>query len=431
VLLFAAALGLTMPVVFGLAPAVSSSRADRLSMRTDTASRETTRARELLVACEVALAVVLLVGSILLSRTLFRLQQVDPGFRPDHLVSFMVSLPRARYPDDAAQARGFAEIERRLREVPGVDAVGGSSRIALRGTTFTSDATIEGRAPDDFERELRHQSVTPDYFRTMGVHLLAGRFLTDHDGPASLVTLVNESLVRRYFRGADPLGTRIKFGKPTGTDTWLTIVGVVADEKQDGLNTDARPEAYVPLAASTQNPFTFVVRSSMTTDALVDAARRTVVGVDKDLAITDVAPLADVIDASIASERFRAMLIGGFAGIALFLAALGIYGVLAYAVSTRAREIGIRLALGARRRELFTMVVTQGMRPVFAGIAVGLAGALALPRLVESLLFCVRAGDPASYALSIAVLAATALAACAIPAARAMRVDPLIALRED
>jgi putative ABC transport system permease protein len=430
VLMFAAALGLVAPVVFGLMPALTSSRVERLSMRTETASPQATRARETLVACEVGLAVVLVVGSVLLARSLYRLEQVDPGFKTEHVVTFLLSLPHPRY-DDAAQGRGFVEIERRLKQIPGVQEVGGTSALALRGTTYTSTATIEGRPPSDYEQELRHKSVTPDYFRTMGIPLLAGRFLDDHDGPTDLAIVVNESLARTYFRGGNPIGQRIKFGEPGDTDPWNTIVGVVADEKQDGLDKDTQPEAYSAFTASSQNPLTFVIRSALSDDAVVAAARQTVRGFDPQLAITDVAPLSDVVAASIGSERFRATLIGAFAGVAMFLAALGIYGVLAYVVSQRARELGIRLALGARRQELFAMVVRQGLRPVAVGTAAGLAAALALTKLVASVLFGVRPADPASYAVSLTAFAAIAVAACVLPAIRATRVDPLVALHED
>ena len=430
VLTFAAALGLVAPLVFGLMPALTSSRVERLSMRTETASPQAARAREALVACEVGLAVVLVVGSVLLARSLYRLEHVDPGFRPDHVVSFRLSLPHPRY-DDPAQGRGFVEIERRLKEIPGVQAVGAASALALHGTTYTSTATIEGRPPADYEQELRHKSVTPDYFRTMGIPLLAGRFFDAHDGPTDLVIVVNESLARTYFRGGNPLGRRIKFAPPGDADPWNTIVGVVADEKQDGLDKDTRPEAYSTITASSQNPLTFVLRSNMSDDAVVAAARQTVRGFDPQVAIADVAPLSGVVAASIAGERFRAALIGAFAGVAMFLAALGIYGVLAYLVSQRARELGIRLALGAQPQELFAMVVREGMRPVAVGTAAGVASAFALTTLLASVLFEVRPGDPATYAVSLSALAAIALAACALPAIRATRIDPLVALHED
>jgi putative ABC transport system permease protein len=431
VLLFAALLGLVAPVVFGLMPALVSSRADRLSERTESAPRHATRARELLVASEVGLAVVLLVGAVLLGRSLLQLQQVETGFKPDGVVSFKVTLPRATYRNDQEQARAFLEIERRLGEVPGILAAGGTSTLALRGTTFTSDATPEGRSPNDYERELRHQSVTAEYFRTMGVRLIAGRFLTRRDGPDDLVTLVNESLARKYFPGADAVGKRIKFGRPTDKDPWMTIVGVVANEKQDDLSHEASPEAYVALAANVQNPVTFVVRTADGVDAAVAAARRELRAVDKDLTLTDISTLSAVIEDSLGEQRFRTTLLAGFAGVALFLAALGVYGVLAYVVTQRSRELGIRLALGAKPRELFTMVVRQGMRPVFAGAGAGLVAAVAVSRLMESLLFGVHAGDPTTYAIALPALSAAALAACAIPALRATRVDPLTALRED
>jgi putative ABC transport system permease protein len=431
VLLFAAALGLLAPVVFGLAPALASSRADRLSERTESASRHTTRVRELLVAFEVGLAVVLLVGAVLLSRSLLLLRHVDPGFVPDHVVTFKVTLPRARYPTDPDQVRAFSEIERRIREAPDVQAVGAASTLALRGTTWTGDAAVEGRGVTDFERELRHASVTPDYFRAMGVRLVAGRPLTDRDAADPGVTLVNQALVRQYFRGADAVGKRIKFGRPLDDDPWMTIVGVVADEKQDGLNLAAQPEVYVPMAQNAQNPMTFVIRFAHGLDAAVAAARRELRAVDRDLTVTDVAALTDVIDDSIGGERFRTLLLATFAGAALFLAALGIYGVLAYVVSQRSRELGIRLALGAAPRELFAMVIKQGMRPVIAGGAAGLAAAVALTLLMQSLLFGVRAVDPETYAVALTALASIALAACAMPALRATRVDPLIALREE
>jgi len=430
VLTFAAALGLVAPVVFGLMPALTSSRVERLSMRAETASPQATRSRELLVAGEVGLAVVLVVGSVLLARSLYRLEHVDPGFTPDHVVSFRLSLPHPRY-DDPAQARGFIEIERRLKQIPGLQAVGATSALALRGSTYTSTATIEGRPRGDYEQELRHKSVTPDYFRTMGIPLLAGRFLDAHDGPTDLVIVVNESLARTYFRGGSPLGRRIKFANPEDADPWNTIVGVVADEKQDGLDKETRPEAYSAFAASSQNPLTFVIRSTLSDDAVVAAARQAVRGFDPQVAITDVAPLSDVVAASIGAERFRATLVGAFAGVAMFLAALGIYGALAYLVSQRARELGIRLALGARRQELFAMVVRQGIRPVAAGTAAGVAAALALTKLLGSMLFNVRPADPATYAVSLTALALIALAACVLPAIRATRVDPLVALRED
>jgi ABC-type antimicrobial peptide transport system permease subunit len=248
------------------------------------------------------------------------------------------------------------------------------------------------------------------------------------------VTVVNESLARRYFRGlsdAAIVGKRVTFGRPRDDSPWVTIVGIVADEKQDGLDRPAEPTEYSSVAQRVQNPLTFDVRTTVAPDAALASARAQVAGVDKDLALTQIATLEDVVDASMADARFRTTLLAGVAGIALFLAALGIYGVLAYFVSQRGRELGIRLALGARPAALFRLVVGQGLRPVAAGAAIGLAGALAVTTLMQSLLFGVTPVDPAAYAVAMAVLAAIALAACAVPALRATRVDPLVALRED
>jgi predicted permease len=336
-----------------------------------------------------------------------------------------------RYPKDADLTRAFETVARRLATVPGVEAAGATTTLALRGYTWTGDATIEGRGSSDYERELRHESVTTDYFRAMGVRLLAGRWLAETDGAGSNVTLVNDALARKYFRGGEAVGKRIRFGRPSDHDPWTTIVGVVADQKQDGMDQPAKPEVYVPLAENAQNPLTFVVRSAAGVDATVVSARDRVRSVDKDLGVTDVATMDDVLRESISGERFRTTLLSLFAGVALFLAAFGIYGVLAYFVSQRSRELGVRLALGARPPALFRLVIGQGLRPVAAGIVAGIAGALAATRVGQSLLFGVDAIDPLTYAAAFALLALVATAACVLPALRAMRVDPLVALRDE
>jgi putative ABC transport system permease protein len=433
VLIFNLALSMVAPIVFGLVPAVSSSRADALNDRSESTAPHHRSTRAVLVACEVALSVMLVIGAGLLLRSLIQLQKIDPGFDRDHVVAFTLTLPGARYPDDADALRAFREIERRIREQPGIQAVGATSTLALRGFTWTGDATVEGRSADDYERELRHESITPDYFRALGARLLAGRFLNESDGGpnAPKVTLVNETLAKKYFRGADALGKRITFGRPRDNEPWVTIVGIVADAKQDGLDAPVQPEVYVPLADNTQNQMTLVVRAVGSTDGVLAAARAQVQEVDKDLALTDVTTLGDLVQASVGDQRFRTSLLSGFAGVALFLAALGIYGVLAYHVTQGRRELGIRLALGAPPTELFTMVVGQGMRPVLAGAAAGLAGAYATTALMTTLLFGIQPLDPATYALTTAILGVVALCACAVPASRATRVDPLVALREE
>jgi putative ABC transport system permease protein len=435
VLFFALGLSLIAPLVFGIVPALRTSRSEQVSDRSETASRETGRLRDVLVATEVALSIVLAVGAVLLMRSLTYLQDVDPGFTKEHAISFTMTLPSARYADPAARYRAFAEIERRLGELPGVQSVGATSTLALRGFTWTGDTTIEGRSSTDYERDTRHMSTTPGYFGAMGIRLLAGRtFEAGDTRDKPPVTVINESLARRYFRGlsdAAIVGKRLAFGRPQDNSPWVTIVGVVADEKQDGLDRPAEPTEYSSVAQRMQNPLTFVVRTTVAPEAAFAGARAQVAGVDKDLALTQTATLEDVVDGSMSDARFRTTLLAAFAGIALFLAALGIYGVLAYFVSQRGREMGIRLALGARPAALFRLVVGQGLRPVAAGAAIGLAGAVAVTTLMQSLLFGVTPVDPAAYAVATAALAAIAFAACTMPALRATRVDPLVALRED
>jgi len=432
IVLFDVALTLLAPIAFAVLPALRSSAAERLTERGDTASRDTRLLRTALIGAEVALSVVLVVGAVLLIRSLIRLQAVDPGFTQDHVVAFDITLPSARYRNAAERVRALEDIDRRLRVQPGVEAAGAVSTLALRGFTWTGDATVEGRSPTDYERELRHKSVTPDYFKAMGIRLLAGRTLDERDRiEQPPVTVVNLALAQKYFRGTDALGRRITFGRPTDNAPWITIVGVVADEKQDAMDKTAQPLAYMHIRQQMQNPMTFVIRSTLDDSAAIAAARREVQRVDKDLALTSVTTLESVVDQSLGAHRFRTALLSAFAGVALFLAALGIYGVLAYSVSQRSRELGIRLALGANPGSLFGMVVRQGMRPVAAGAVAGLAGAVALTTVMQSLLFGVAPLDPPTYAVAAAALATIALAACAVPALRATRVDPLVALRDE
>jgi putative ABC transport system permease protein len=435
VLLFAIALSLVAPIIFGIVPAVASSKQVAVHERSESGSRRTRTLRNVLVAGEVALSVVLVVGAVLLVRSLGQLQGVDPGFDQEQAVAFTMTLPTARYADAPSRFNAFTEIERRLGEQPGVQAVGASSTLALRGFTWTGDTTIEGRSATDYERDVRHASTTPGYFPAMRIRLLAGRLFADTDTrDKPQVTIVNHALARRFFRDIaveQVVGKRITFGRPQDNAPWIEIVGVVADEKQDGMDKPALPTAYSSIGQRLQNPLTFVVRAAQTPDAVIALARRTVAGVDKDLAITSVATLKDVVEGSMEGHRFRTTLLSAFAGIALLLAALGIYGVLAYFVSQRSRELGIRLALGAEPEALFRMVVGHGLRPVAAGAVVGLVGAVAATTLMQSLLFGVAPVDPTTYAVAAGLLATIALAACAVPAMRATRVDPLVALRDE
>jgi putative ABC transport system permease protein len=419
-------------LLFGFAPAFRASGSAELSDRGQTGGVERRRTRGLLVASEVAMAVMLAIGAGLLVKSLLKLQQVNPGFNPERVLTFKTLLPDARYPKDEQALKAFQDILRRIEGNPQVIAAGAASTSALHGYTWTGDATVEGHSGDDYERELRHNAVTPGYFRAMGTAVVAGRDLNEFDrAGVAPVTLVNDALRQKYFHGANPVGKRIRFGRPTDKDPWVTIVGVVADQKQDGLDQAVLPEAYAPLAQDTQNPLTFAVRTKGDPQALVAFARAQVRAIDKDLAVTDVVTLQDEVHGSVKEQRFRTGLLSGFAAVALLLAAIGIYGVLAYLVTQRSREIGIRMALGAQRGRVLEMVLRQGMQPVLFGALAGVVGAVAVTRFIRGLLFGVEAVDPGTYALTVGALIAVAMCACYIPARRATRVDPMVALREE
>jgi len=289
---------------------------------------------------------------------------------------------------------------------------------------------VEGRGGDDYERELHRNAITTGYFTALGTPLLRGRWLMEDDERegAPLVTLVNETLEKKYFRGQSALGKRLKFGRPKEKDPWVTVVGVVADTKQANLSAAVQPEVYAPFSKDPSSQATFVLRTSGTPESLTPAARAAVHQMDRDLVLIDVKTLAGVIEDSTQGERFRSTVLIGFAGAALLLAGLGIYGVLAYLVTLRTREIGVRIALGARTGQLMTLIVQQGMMPVLIGLSVGLASALEITRLTRILLFGIESTDPGTYVVTIVILAVVAASAFAIPALRATRIDPVIAL---
>jgi putative ABC transport system permease protein len=431
------AVALLAPALFGVLPAWSSFRTETLSDRSHAASGHSRRARSVLVASEIALSVMLVAGAGLLVQSLLSLERVNPGFNPDRVLSFTLALPSVRYSTDPKMVAAVAEIERRLQADPRVQHEGAISGLPLKGSVYTGAATIEGRPAGEYQRELWHKSVTPDYFRAIGTPLLHGRMLDDHDGQhdgrpgGQLVTMVNETLARKYFPGEDAVGKRIRFGRPTEKDPWVVIVGVVADAKQDGMDQPVQPEVYVPFADDTASPVSFVLRSSADPAELAALVRREVHGVDKDLVPTDIVTMRELVSGSLQQERFRTALLSGFAGAALLLAAIGIYGVLAYLVTQRTREIGIRMALGAQQPQLLAMIFRQGMGPVAYGVALGIAGALACARLIRTLLFGVDATNPATYAAAAATLLMVAMCACYFPARRATQVDPIVALRDE
>jgi len=382
--------------------------------------------RSLLILSEVALAVVLLVGAGLMLRSLGRLLAVDPGFSPERLLTLNVGLTLNRYEQPQQQVAFFDELLARIQRLPGVEAAGACNSLPPNMIQRGSGFTIEGQSvvPGQSPTAL-YLPITPDYLRALGVKLLHGRFFTagDTDAAPALV-LVNETLVRDYFREQNPLGKRIELD-----GRLRTIVGVVADVKYQGLHAPAGPQIHVPFA---QNPFPgmyIVIRTRTDPSALSGSVREAVAALDPEIAPTRVRPMADVIHQSVAEPRFRSVLLLGFAGLALVLAAVGIYGVISYTASQRTREMGVRLALGAQPGDIVRMMLEEVMRLAVAGIALGLAGALALTRYLRSLLFEVTPTDSVTLVSAALLLTVVALAAGYLPARRAMRVDPMTALR--
>jgi predicted permease len=437
VLGFTAGVVCVVGLLFGLAPAIQASKADlnealKEGSRGSSEGRGRNRVRAALVVSEVAISLLLLVGAGLLIRSFLQLREVNAGFDPQRVLTMRLSLPSSSYPEPRQRVNFFRELSRRVEALPGVESAGAAISLPLGGTSLSVSRGFvrEGNtlaAENAFD--AGYIVATPGYIRAMRVGLISGREFTDGDvADAPQVAVVNESLARRVFPGEDPVGKRLtawrdeKFARE--------IVGVVADVKMGQMDAEGGPQVYVPLA---QNPtwgsLSLAVRTTVEPEALASAVRGAVLAVDKNQPVYDVRTMEDVRSASVASRRLVVLLFGVFSALAVLLAVVGIYGVLSYAVAQRTHEIGIRLALGAQRADVLRLVVGQGMRLVILGVVAGVAGALAVTRLLESLLFGVSATDPFTFAAVAASLTFVGLLACYIPARRATRVDPLTALR--
>ncbi len=439
VLAFTVGTTLLTGILFGMAPAFQASRgavseALKEGGWSATAGPARHRLRSALVVSEVALASILLVGAGLMIRSFHRLRGVDPGLDPENVLTLRVSLPEAKYRERAQVAGFFDATLKRVAALPGAAAAGAILRLPLTGRGgWDWGFTVEGRpsAPPGQNHGLSNfQVVTPDYFRAMGVRILKGRVFgeRDRDGAPGVV-LVNETLARAFWPTEDPVGKRLRLGGEDPNVPWLTIVGVVNDVRYRGLDAAIRQDLYLPSAQAPQREMSMVVRTASEPMGLAAAVRAAVLSVDADLPIYRVRGMREVVDASLGQQRFPLQILAAFALLALVLAAVGIYGVMSYAVTQRTHEIGVRMALGAGRAEVLRMVVGQGLRLAIMGVAVGLAGSLALTRLLSSLLFGVSATDPATFVGVPVLLAAVAALACYIPARRATRVDPMVALR--
>ena len=428
VLGFTAAIGCLAAVVFGLAPALWAARSS-LGHGTRTTGGHAAMRRALIVA-EVALAVVLVAGAGLMLRSLLGLQRVHPGFNASQLLTAQITLPGLRYDTDEKSQQFFEQLLARLRALPGVTNAAAARKLPLGGYDWTSDLFIEGREGSQV-RELRHNTVTPGYFETIGLPVIAGRIYTAaDDARAQPVIVINDTLARRAFPGENPIGRRITSGRGANA-VWRTIIGVVADEKQDALNEPTEPEVYWSHLQTAESQLAIVMRAKDDAAALAPALREAVKSVDRHVAVAEIAPMDALIDESLSRERFSATLISVFGATALALAAVGIYGLAAFLVASRLREFGVRLALGATRADVFTLVLRQNLTLAVAGLAAGIVLALFLSRAIESLLYGVGPRDPLSLAAAAGLLLAVAIAASLIPARRAVRIDPAIALRAE
>ena len=435
VLAFTAAVSVASVFAFGLVPAwllsrPSSQEALKEGGRT-TAGRRTGVLRSLLVVAETALALVLLVGAGLLVRSFVALQAVDPGFDPDGLLTFRVAVPQSKYAEPAQIAAFYSQALDRLQALPGVESAGAVLTLPFSGTAAALTFSVEGRPdpPAGEENVAGYQVASADYFATLRIPLVAGRALLPGDGQGGQqVAVINQAMAHRYFPDEDPVGRRFTFGDATDAK-WMTIVGVVGDVRHFALDQPVRAEAYLPF---TQDPWpfaTFALRTHGDPMALGEATRRAILEVDKEQPVSDLRPMTDYLAQSVAQRRFVMMLIAIFAALAAALAALGIYGVIAYAVTQRTHEIGIRMALGAGKRMVLGDVLGRGMALAGIGVAIGAAAAFAATRLVASQLYGVGAADPATYVGVSLLLGGVALLASLLPARRAARVEPMVALR--
>jgi putative ABC transport system permease protein len=441
VLLFTLGVSVLTALLFGLAPALQASDpnlSDTLKEGGKGATKglRSRQMRRLLVISEVALALMLLIGAGLLLKSFNHLQAVDLGFRTDSMLTMELALPGSKYREDAQLKAFYNQLLERLGSAPGIDGAAATTTVFLSKTPNSTSLNVEGRpvmrAGERLEVPL--DSISPNYFKVMGTPLVKGRPFTDRDTEsAPAVVIINETLARKFFPGEDPVGKRINYGgtgEATEQNPWRTIVGVVADTRRTGFDAEVRPETFLPFAQAPSSGMMIVVRA---TDAdpmsLVTTVRNEVRAIDRDQPIYNIKSMDQLVGEMIAQRRLNMILLAIFACVALLLAAVGIFGVMNYTVAQRTHEIGIRLALGASKADVLKLVVGQGMTLALFGVALGIIGAFIMMRLIASLLYGVSTTDPMIFAIVAALLILVAFFACYIPARRAAKVDPMIALR--
>jgi putative ABC transport system permease protein len=437
VLAFTFGLSVLTGIIFGLAPALQTSKTDlneslKEGGRNSEAGASRNRLRSALVITEVAMTLVLLVGAGLLIKTVFRLQAVNTGFNPQNVLTMNMSLPQIKYPKNQNVISFYKQVIDRIEALPGVKAAGISSVLPLSGGFDGRGLAIEDQPkPRGEEISVDLYVITPNYLRAMETNVLQGRALNEQDSEtAAPVALINETMERQLWPDDKALGKRIKFpGSEKNPQPWREIVGVVSDVSQYGLDEKPPMQIYLPHSQFPTSFNTLVVKTDSQPEKLAAAVRNEILAIDKDQAAYNITSLEKLYADSIALRRFFMLLLLVFAGLALSLAAIGIYGVISYSVSQRTNEIGIRMALGARHRDVLQLVVKQGMVLAVLGVAIGLVAAFALSQLMESLLFGVSATDATTFTLVALILTGLALVACLVPARRATRVDPMVALR--
>ena len=440
VLGFAVLVSLATGVIFGLAPALQAAKTDLNEALKDNSKgggARSNRFRNALVVAEVALTLMLLVCSGLLLNSFLRLQRVDPGFDTHNVLTFRIELPANRYSQQTQVAPFYQQLISRLEAAPGVKSVSAISHLPLSSHRGTTGFSIEGIAtpPDNPVPYLTDfRAVTPGYFKTMGMQLIKGREFTPRDELRSTqVAIINEALARRYFPNQDPLGKRVMPGVGIDERGWLMreIVGVVRDSKHVSLREEPPPNIYLPHGQFPRQGMTLVVRAANGPNMLIGVVQKEAHALDSELPVFEIRTLDQYLASSVAEPKFSALLLGLFAGLALILSCIGLYGVMSYVVAQRTRELGIRMALGAQTRDVLKLVIRQGIRLTLLGAAIGGAGAVALSRVIKSWLFGVSPTDPLTFAVAALLLAVVALLSCWIPARRATKVDPITVLRSE
>lgn len=437
VLGFTVVLSLLTGFIFGLAPALQLARTDPSQTMKDGARGSSALGRSLrrgLVVVEIGLAVVLLVGAGLMLRSFDRLRQVDLGFKPDRVLTARVALWGEKYREPASRVEFFREVIARAEAQPGVKGAAGIGTVFLSATPNSTNFSIEGRPDFPLEErvEVPVDAIMPNYFRVMGVALRQGRFFDDRDvRGAPEAVIINETMARKYFPAGDVIGKRIKYGQLNSEGPWMTVVGVVSDTRRTGYDSVVRPETYLPHAQSPDSALLLVVRTAGDPETFVPSLRSIVRSIDPGIAIQAPRPIDALLADMIAQRRLNTLLLTVFGTVAALLAAVGIYGVVAYSVEQRTRELGVRVALGAPAGRILQLIVMEVLSLAVAGLAIGLGASLALSRSMTTMLYGVSATDPATFA-SIGVIAiVTAVLASVIPAIRAVRLDPVKALRAD